>query len=162
VAPAEASLFKHRARIVREVLAHRDERGLVVRMLMWRLLVSTLKHVVPIRRLVTIASGSKPGVAAAGTLPSPNRIVELARLACRPRLIRSQDNCLDRSLIAYRYLRAAGASPSLVIGFGRDGGAVRGHAWLPIGGNEVGEPHRTREDFKELVRFTADGTMVTT
>jgi hypothetical protein len=161
VASTQPTSFRRRARIARQVLARPGERGLMLRMLVWRLLVSTLKHVVPIRRLVTIAGGATPARAAAGGFPPQARIIELARLACRPRLIRSRDNCLDRSLIAYRYLRAVGATPSLVIGFGRDAGGVRGHAWLTIDGQEVGEPHTTHADFKELLRFAADGSMVT-
>ena len=162
MASAQSTSFRRRARIARRVLARRDERGLMVRMVGWRLLVSTLKHVVPLRRLVAIAGGGTPAGARAGRLPAQARIVELARLACRPRLLGSNENCLDRSLIAYRYLRAAGASPALVIGVGQDQGAVRGHAWLTIGNDEEGgEPHRAHEDFKELVRFAADGSMVT-
>ena len=134
----------------------------MVRMLVWRLLISTLKHVVPIRRLVAIAGSGTPARAAAARFPPQARIFELARLACRPRLIRSQDNCLDRSLIAYRYLRAVGATPCLVIGLGRDADGVRGHAWLMLDGEEVGEPHTTHEEFKELVRFAGDGSMATT
>lgn len=159
MASAEAGSFKHRAGIVRQVLGDRRERGLVVRMLVWRLIVSTLKHIVPIRRLVAIAGSRSPRRAA---LPTRERIIELARLACRPRLNGPRDNCLDRSLIAYRYLRAAGDSPSLVVGFGRAGDALRGHAWLVINGEEVGEPHTTHEDFGELVRFAADGLMMRT
>jgi hypothetical protein len=134
----------------------------MARMVAWRLLVSTLKHIIPLTRLVAIAGGGTPVGAAAGRLPPQARILELARLACRPRLFGSNDNCLDRSLIAYRYLRAAGASPSLVIGVGRAEGSVRGHAWLTAGDDQLGEPHGTHEEFKELLRFTADGSMVTT
>jgi len=136
------------------VLAKREERRLLIRMLAWRLLVTTLKHPLAIGRLVALTSSSLPS--SVSSLPPNHRIVELAALACRPRLLRSRDNCLDRSLLAYRYLLAAGASPSLVIGFERPDDAVLGHAWLLVDGRPVGEPRGTPERFTEIVRFPGD------
>jgi hypothetical protein len=69
------------------------ERSLMVRMLVSRLLVSTLKHVVPIRRLVAIEKGGAPTRAAARRLPPQARIIELAHLAYRLKLVGSNDNC---------------------------------------------------------------------
>lgn len=156
VAHADLISLRRRARVAREVLLVPSERRLIGRMLVWRLIVATLKHVVPIRRLVALAGGRRKRA----DLPSQERIVELARLACHPRLVRSRDNCLDRSLVAYRYLRAGGSNPSLVIGFMKDDHAVTGHAWLTIDDQAVGEPQAAHADFSELLRFAGDGPVL--
>ena len=157
VAFGRATSFRRRAGVVRQVLAVPNERRLIVRMVFWRMLVTTLKHAVPIRRVVALA-GNAPRGSAPG-LPPQERIVELAALVCRPRLLRTSDNCLDRTLVAYRYLLAAGASPSVVIGLGRAEDVVHGHAWLMLDGRALGEGHETLADFTELVRFAADGSI---
>lgn len=127
----------------------------MVRMVVWRLLVTTLKHGLGITRLVAFAGGVPAG-SAAGWLPERERIVELAALVCRPRLLRSSDNCLDRSLLAYRYLIAAGVRSSLVIGLGRSEDVVLGHAWLTIDGRRVGDSHGPLGPFTEILRFTSE------
>ncbi len=127
-------------------------------MLGWRALLTTLKHALPITRLVALAA-SAPPASATTWLPSPERIVELARLSCRPHLLGSRDNCLDRSLLAYRYLLAAGANPSLVIGVGRPEDAVLGHAWLIMDEQRIGEPHGAPQGFAEILRFAGDGSI---
>jgi hypothetical protein len=83
----------------------------------------------------------------------PERIVELARLTCRPRLLSSRDNCLDRSLLAYRYLLASGARPALAVGVSRADATILGHAWILIDGQPLGESHASLEPFTEIVRF---------
>jgi hypothetical protein len=65
-------------------------------------------------------------------------IATIDRVAAHVRLD-GQDNCLERSLVAYRFLGRAGASPQLVIGVARDERGVRGHAWVTVDGRPIGE-----------------------
>ena len=130
---------------------------LVVRMLIWRLALPLLKRTVPIRRLVRVMRTRRP---ARGRLPgSTERIAALAALVCRPRLLGSEDNCLERSLLAYRYLSAIGARPELVVGVRRERGSTTGHAWVALGGKPVVEPPDSVTGFVELMKFTGEGRL---
>jgi hypothetical protein len=124
-------------------------------MLVWRLVLPTLKRRLPIGRLVMIMRPASPDAAA--SVPPPERIVELARLACRPRLLVWRENCLERSLIAYRYLLATGARPSLALGIGHEGAATIGHAWITIGGAPVGEARDPLARFSEVISYDGEG-----
>lgn len=125
-------------------------------MLAWRVLIPVLKRVMPIARLVSVLRGTPRGTGST-RFPAPERIVELARLACRVRLLAPRDNCLDRSLIAYRYLIAAGECPALAIGVRRAEAKVLGHAWITIGGRPLGEPHGSLDLFSEVSSFGPSG-----
>ena len=141
----------------RRVLGMRGERLLVVRALAWRLVLPFLKRTLAIDRLVALMRAHAP---AQRRLPNrPERIAQIAALVCRPRLLRSQDNCLERSLIAYRYLFAIGAGPELVIGIRRADGGIAGHAWLALEGRPVGEPADMVQKFTEVISFTGAGTL---
>lgn len=52
------------------------------------------------------------------------QVVRLSRLTRRVLFLRQQDNCLERSLIAYRHLSDENANPLLVVG-ARQGRALR-------------------------------------
>ena len=128
------------------------ERILIVRMLAWRLAVAVLKRAMPIDRLVGMLGRRPPPVRVAG---GPPRIVELAGAVCRPRLLRTEDNCLERSLIAYRYLCGSVPPPELVIGVRRMDGAVSGHAWVALAGEPLGEPPGALAGLTSLTSFSS-------
>jgi hypothetical protein len=135
----------------------RGERTLVARMLAWRLVLPILKRILPIRRLVRLMRMRRPS---RGRLPgSAERIAEIAALVCRPRVLGSQDNCLERSLLAYRYMSAIGAGPELVIGIGRERGNTIGHAWVALDGKPVVESAASVKGFTQLMSFTGGGTV---
>ena len=52
------------------------------------------------------------------------RIAALARGLSGPADIRALDNCVEHSLLVYRFLSKAGARPELLVGFSRSSGPV--------------------------------------
>jgi hypothetical protein len=126
---------------------------LVARMTAWAIALRVLKRVVPLARLTRAMWRDS------SSRKSPHgveEIVALVRRACRLARLRRQTNCLERSLIGYRYLAAANASPRLVTGVRRVGQEVHGHAWVEVDGQPVLE---TREigTFVPLVAFGKGG-----
>ena len=83
-----------------------------------------------------------------------------ARWAARVRRWNSGGNCLERGLIAYRYLGAAGASPTLVVGMGHNDGDVIGHAWVLVDGRPAGETETSLANYTPVLTFAADGSLV--
>jgi hypothetical protein len=67
-------------------------------------------------------------------------------------------NCLERSLVLYRYLSAVGADPQLVVGIRGGEEAVRGHAWVTVRGAPLEEPPLTLEGLTRVVSFRGDGS----
>lgn len=136
------------------VCARTDAR-LLLRVLGWRLALPILKHAVPVRTLA--------GWMAAVPQPSPGVSVEprLARVdALRLMLTHGgrvvmSGNCLERSLVLYRFLGEAGAEPRLVMGVNRAGGAVGGHAWIELDGEPIEDTPETT--FAPVVVFGAGG-----
>jgi Transglutaminase-like superfamily len=72
----------------------------------------------------------------------------------RPRL---RSNCLERSLLAYRFLARAGADPRLVMGISTDAGVIVGHAWVALDGKPIHEPPAAVESFAPLIEFGPRG-----
>lgn len=65
---------------------------------------------------------------------------------------RRRPTCLVSSLVLYRLLRAQGDAPALVIGLRPGGPGRAAHAWVELGGRDVGPPPG-RGDHVELARF---------
>lgn len=75
----------------------------------------------------------------------PEIMVKLDKLwrACgfwMVRLLRNQRPCLRRGLVLYHWCRKHGVDSKLVVGVGKDGDKLKGHAWLYVYG------HVYRED----------------
>jgi len=154
--PSERSVL---ARVTARFSSPRDVL-LAVRMFGWALVLPVLKHVVPVKSLAGVmrrAPGASPRDLALET-----RIVTFARWAAR--LVRWRDggNCLERGLIAYRYLGAAGAQPTLVVGLSpKEGGGILGHAWVLVDGHPAGEAASALSIYTPVFAFAADGTLIT-
>ncbi len=69
----------------------------------------------------------------------------------------SGGNCLDRSLILYRFLSRANADPALVAGTGKSGDFV-GHAWVEVEGRPLLENRQTLAQYVEMMRYGREGT----
>src|SRR5262245_13176301 len=110
---------------------------LAVRVMMWACVLPLLKRLMPLRSLVRLVwrrPRLQPDQA------RDERVVALARWACRVTRPGSGGNCLERGLIAYRFLLEGHAEPTLVIGMRRDAAtAVVGHAWVLLHGAPAGE-----------------------
>jgi hypothetical protein len=113
----------------------------------WTLALPLAKRVLPFERLARIMWHDGGG----------QRIREqepfMIRLACR--LTRfSGSNCLERSLILYRYLGRGGAAPTLVLGVGRGDRERRlGHAWLVVDGAPLIDSQAELDSYEPIVAF---------
>jgi hypothetical protein len=125
-----------RAARVRDTIRSPADTWLATRMGVWALALPLLKHVVTLPRLARLMW--RPGSPQASAR-DVDRILTLSRWAARLRPLPGRGNCLEHSLLAYRYLSAAGASPRVVVGIRRDAGAMAGHVWLELDGAPVGE-----------------------
>jgi Transglutaminase-like superfamily len=141
-------------RVSRQVFSSPSNALLALRMSGWMLVLPLAKRVVPFERLARIMSSDSRGKRVAGQ----ERFVTL--LACR--LTRfSGSNCLERSLLLYRYLARAGANPTLVLGVGR-GNRKRqsGHAWVVSDGVPVVDSEAELQSYEPVLAFGAGARRV--
>jgi Transglutaminase-like superfamily len=147
---------KRRARILEGLARQPADAWLVVRMLCWRLALPVLKRALPLPRLVRLMwAGPGPGA------PPPERlarIAELGRIVYRSEHHSRAGNCLERSLVLYRYMSAAGADPELLVGLRADGATPRGHAWVTVNDAEVEEPPEALKGLARVVAFGDGGS----
>ena len=129
---------------------------LAARMLLWACCLPVLKHVVQLRALVRLVR--KAGYAGTRAPIREEQIITLGRWSARLTKSSSRGNCLERALLLYRFLGAANAQPSLVVGFGwSPHGEVRGHAWVVVDGCPVGESSASLAEFESALVFGPDG-----
>lgn len=150
-------------RVRQQITTPRDAR-LLVRMLAWACGLRALKHAMPLPALVRLVRLNARAQTSRYTEDDRRRdrerIVTLAGWSCRLTRWSSGGNCLERGLVQYRFLAAAGFEPSLYVGFGRGGrGELRGHAWVVLDGRPVGESEASLADFELAVAFGPDGTV---
>lgn len=130
-----------------------------VRVLGWALVLPVLKQVLPIRSLAGAVRAYRPRATRDVALEA--RIVTFARWAARIIRWRDGGNCLERGLLAYRFLGLAGAHPQLVVGLDREqAGDLIGHAWVVLDGRVVGEPSDSLVRYTPVFAFDADGRLV--
>jgi Transglutaminase-like superfamily len=121
-------------------------------MLAWRLALPLLKRALPLPRLVRLAARAGPGDGAV----TPTQVVGASHRLFGERAPESSD-CLERSLLTYRFLAEAGVAPELVWGLQRDSGRLIGHAWVLVGGTPVDERPEALERYAPVVTFDANG-----
>jgi hypothetical protein len=131
---------------------------LAARMAGWRLAVPLLKWRLPFPRLARVMW--TPSRRRERDREREQRIVTLAETLCGPHGDRLLDNCLERSLVSYRFLSQAGAEPELAFGVAKDrDDAVRGHAWVMLDGEPVHDSALALERFEELGAFGQGGAL---
>ena len=118
------------------------ERGLadasvVIRAAIWMIALRVAKFVLPLPRLARMMH-ARARVAARDHLRE-RRVTHLVDRVAQTLRLADHGNCLERSLVLYRMLGGLGASPQLIIGVTRNGGALGGHAWVSVDGQPVGE-----------------------
>jgi len=124
-------------------------------MLGWAIALPVLTSTVPLATLIRLMA-RKPG--RGRDAAREHRIAGLARLSHRAASLGLRDNCLERSLIAFRYLTAAGAAPALVLGAKRGvDGVVEGHVWLLMNGEPVHDSQLRISEFAVVTEFASDG-----
>lgn len=141
-----------RVRTLRAKVRTRSDALLVGRLLAWRIALAVLKRVVPIQRLARLMV-STPGP----RIDDTRRIVDLVDWIYASRSGRDLDNCLDRSLVLYRFLSPHEPGTQLVIGMRRGTGELEGHAWITAGGRSIGAIADNGADFVPLAAFDARG-----
>jgi hypothetical protein len=151
-----AAAASRRTRLAASLLKSPADAWLAFRMAGWRLVLPLLKRRLPLGRLVRLmwkGAGARPVTAVREA-----RIAELARVVYRSEHVSRPGNCLERSLVLYRYLSAAGADPQLVVGIRSGEAAVRGHAWVTVRGEPIEEAPSSLEGLTRLVSFRGDGS----
>ena len=118
-------------------------------MLGWAFALPVLKRTVALPRLVRLMQGN-PG---ADRGRARDRIAALAAWIYDSRFIPARENCLERSLIAYRYLGRADADPELVVGTRRGDTEVLGHVWVLVDGLPVHETDETLAGYVPILSF---------
>jgi hypothetical protein len=129
---------------------------LLLRMGAWSLVLPVLKRLVSLPTLVRLMCREPAG---RRSDEDERRIV---RSAGRIYRLRRPGSCLERSLLAYRYLSSASSDPHLVIGVRREERDVIGHAWVLVDGSPVYESSVALESFVPVVAFASDGSATTT
>jgi hypothetical protein len=146
--------MRRRARTVLAVLRSPADTWLALRMLSWSLLLPALKRTVPLPRLARLVWSRARRQRDPGC---EEKVALLARGIYRLRPLRSRDNCLERSLLAYRFLSMAGAQPRLFIGARKGDGGISGHAWVIIDGEPLFDARASLGDYVVLAEFGANG-----
>ena len=131
---------------------------LTMRMAGWSLALPVLKRLLPLptlARLMSQGSGSTRQCS-----DDDNR--RIVRSAGRVYRLRRRGSCLERSMVAYRYLSGAGADPQLVVGVRKEERDVIGHAWVLVDGSPLYESSVALESFVPVVAFASEGSATTT
>jgi hypothetical protein len=131
---------------------------LAVKVMTWACILPILKRLMPIRSLVRLI-WRRPRLQPDHA--RDERVVVFARWACRLLRPWSGGNCLERGLIAYRFLLEGHAEPTLVIGMRRDdAAAVIGHAWVLLHGTPAGESAALVDEYVPMFAFAPDGSLI--
>ena len=136
--------------------ARRTRRAMrVLRLLPAYLALGLAKHLVRLERLVRwawrVPAGQRDVVAEREIQSDLDVLWRLTPLRDR--------DCLQRSLLLYRELSAAGSDPMLVTGIRRIDGRVEGHAWVVLDGRPCDAPSHVSQ-FEPLLTFGAHGEPV--
>jgi hypothetical protein len=130
---------------------------LLLRMAAWRPVLPALKFLVPLPKLVRLVA-TRPRRHDRSS-EDEYRIIRTALLLFRDQTI-LRDNCLERSLLTFRFLTRANASPQLVIGMRSGESGVLGHAWVTVDGRPVQETPESVEEMTPMMSFGPDGRLV--
>jgi hypothetical protein len=126
---------------------------LIARLLPAYVAFATLKHMIPLQKLVRLAwsppAGRRDHEAEKRLLAGVLRLSRFVGLPDR--------DCLQRSLLVYRLLSHAGADPLLVIGFRLKDGRLLGHAWVIVDGHAVFESEADLLKFSPAISFGLQG-----
>jgi Transglutaminase-like superfamily len=152
-------MTRHRIRTLREAIHGPSEVWLGMRMIMWSAILPALKHLVPLHVLTRWMWPRRR------VTTRPERVVAItfiARRIYRVRPFLRRDNCLERSLLTYRFLAMEGMQPSLVVGARKSDEQIRGHAWVTLDGQPLMDGHQKVDQFTPITEFGAGGSRIDT
>jgi hypothetical protein len=137
---------------LRQVLRGPREVLLAARMVGWATALPILKRRLPLARLVEAAAQRRPPASASASIET---VITVARWIYR--LPAFRDNCLERSLLTYRYLPESASRYQLVLGVRRGDEGPPGHAWLTVDGVPVHDSPQSLADLVPILVFDAAG-----
>lgn len=129
----------------------------LVRMAAWAPVLPLLKFVLPLPRLVRLVA-TRPRRGDRDIL-AEQRIARLAAIVYGTRGVGVRDNCLERSLVTYRFLGRANAHPHLVVGMRAGGADLIGHVWVTVDGHAVHDPPATVQELTQMMSFDESGRL---
>jgi hypothetical protein len=136
--------------LARRYISSPSDAWLLARMTSWALVLPVLKYTLPLPRLVRFVAATGTGRRRAQL---EKKITNLSRVLYRASpLVR--DNCLERSLVAYRFLGRANARPELVVAMGEE---RVGHVWVTLDGQPVHDQPASVAKLVPMIVFGADG-----
>lgn len=139
-----------RACALARLLASPRDAWLAARALGWLCVLPVLKRTLALERLVRLM-----WLAPSGSARDPGH--ERRTIGIVARLSRtSGGNCLERSLVLYRYLARANADPRLVVGMARPDEYL-GHVWVTVDGQPLLETPETLGGYADVVTFRDGG-----
>jgi hypothetical protein len=145
---------------LRESVSTPSDAWLLVRVLGWSLVLPIAKRTLPLPRLVGLMRSR--GYAAQRDREREAAIASIVAWVFKTRPPGARDNCLERSLVAYRYLSRAGADPDLVVGIERGSGGAHGHVWVTVEGRAVHDSPAVLATFEPILAFSSDGMLIRT
>jgi hypothetical protein len=121
----------------------------------WSLALPLLRRLVTVRRLAALmwAAPREPSVG------SDDQVIRWASRLSRLRP-QGQANCLERSLLLFRFLSRGGADPRLVLGVRHVDGTISGHAWIVVSDTPLLEPQSALADFEPVLEFGHRGAPI--
>ena len=123
----------------------------------WSLLLPVLKHRLPLQALTRLmwTEGRR------GRSPErEDEIVRLSSVLTRLRPPRFRSNCLERSLLAYRFLAQIDADPHLVIAVTTSQSGLLGHAWVTLDDVPIHDSAVDIDHFVPVGEFGARGLLL--
>jgi hypothetical protein len=151
-----ASRRGRRLRVATRLASSPRDVWLLTRMAGWALVVPFLKFMLPLPRLVRLMTPRRRRPEAGAQA----RVERLTSLLYGTGAFRLSDNCLERSLVTFRYLAATDAAPTLVAGMRGEGNGYLGHAWVTVEGAPVHDPPSLIATLTPIVAFADDGRVV--
>lgn len=127
---------------------------LACRMLAWSLAMPLLKRSMSLPALARLMWSPGHGPR---DLARERQICKLAWWTSRVQPRRFPDNCLERSLVAYRFLARASAGPRLVAGVGKAEGKLVGHVWVTVDSEPVQDRADSLLRYRPLLEFGDSG-----
>jgi hypothetical protein len=152
--------IRRHASSLRKSVSTPSDAWLLGRILGWSLVLPIAKRTLPLPRLLRLMRPRRRTLQR-----DPHREAAIASLAAwvfKTRPPGARDNCLERGLVAYRYLSRAGAGPELVLGVAKGTDGVLGHAWVTVDGQPLHDSPATLAGFEPILVVKSDGTLVGT
>jgi hypothetical protein len=147
----------HRSARLRAVLGSPADLLLFARLVAWAAALPILKRTRSVTRLVALMT---PPESQRSNARIERNAITLSRWIYRAPFV--PDNCLERSLLAYRYLVRDSREHRLYLGIRTEEGGYPGHAWLTVDDVPVHEPDESLEAYVPLVVFDGYGQVIST